>query len=311
MRADGAGRGDGSDAGRVAGEWWTNTGQEQARRTGPCSTVGIPTSWRPATMFLHDVPPAVAAEAVRHVREQSSTPFERPGRCRRGQTCRHGSCCAARPLLPGCVPAAPGRRAPRHRRRRDGRRPPPGARPPRRASGTRARLRPPTRPGHRAEQPSDQHRSPGMTPRRVLRGPDRSRRDRFWPRCADRSTQSDTPRRRRRSRCSRCMPRQGDTARVQRTHPSVATHARRPTPRNVKMLASTPTLPDVAMLPATATLPDPWRRCRRPQCSSRCDAPGDRNATGGQRHFRSRARLLPSPSRRPTTRPSLDSADSE
>src|SRR5690606_15848197 len=32
----------------------------------------------PETLFLHDVPPEVAAESLRHLREQSARPFEDP-----------------------------------------------------------------------------------------------------------------------------------------------------------------------------------------------------------------------------------------
>ena len=65
-------------AGESPGEWWANTGHEQARREQAVLDGRDPYDWDPSTMFLHDVPPAVAAEAAAHAFEQSSTPFERP-----------------------------------------------------------------------------------------------------------------------------------------------------------------------------------------------------------------------------------------
>jgi pimeloyl-ACP methyl ester carboxylesterase len=61
-----------------AGDWWANTGAEEARRaeaeryggTGEVDDVDY--------LFLHDVPPDLAAESATKVREQSGTPFGKP-----------------------------------------------------------------------------------------------------------------------------------------------------------------------------------------------------------------------------------------
>jgi len=62
--------------GEPPGEWWGNTGHEAARREQderddrePDDVVGL---------FLHDVPPDLVAEAPKHSRDQSGTPFEKP-----------------------------------------------------------------------------------------------------------------------------------------------------------------------------------------------------------------------------------------
>jgi len=52
--------------GEVSGEWWTNTGHV------------FPEPFDPEVVFLHDVPPDVAAASIDHVREQSGAPFEEP-----------------------------------------------------------------------------------------------------------------------------------------------------------------------------------------------------------------------------------------
>ena len=52
------------------GEWWTNTGYDTAKIEQ--------SSHDPVEIFLHDVPPDVAAESADHVTEQSGTPFEKP-----------------------------------------------------------------------------------------------------------------------------------------------------------------------------------------------------------------------------------------
>jgi len=52
--------------GEPAGEWWTNTGHV------------FPDPFDPEVVFLHDVPPDVAAASIDHVREQSGAPFEKP-----------------------------------------------------------------------------------------------------------------------------------------------------------------------------------------------------------------------------------------
>ena len=53
--------------GESAGEWWANTGHATAVDT---DDLGV--------LFLHDVPPDVAAESAQHVRDQSSKPLEDP-----------------------------------------------------------------------------------------------------------------------------------------------------------------------------------------------------------------------------------------
>ena len=52
--------------GESAGEWWTNTGHQ------------FPDPFDPAVIFAHDLPPALAAESLMHLREQSGAPFEKP-----------------------------------------------------------------------------------------------------------------------------------------------------------------------------------------------------------------------------------------
>ena len=52
--------------GESAGEWWTNTGHV------------FPDPFDPAVIFAHDLSPELAAESLKHQREQSGTPFEEP-----------------------------------------------------------------------------------------------------------------------------------------------------------------------------------------------------------------------------------------
>jgi pimeloyl-ACP methyl ester carboxylesterase len=66
--------------GEPPGEWWANTGWEQARREAAVRD-GRPTDgdFDPKIEFFHDVPPDVVAEAfARGERAQSGTPFEKP-----------------------------------------------------------------------------------------------------------------------------------------------------------------------------------------------------------------------------------------
>ena len=66
--------------GESPGDWWANTGWEQARRR-QAERDGRPTDgdFDPVVEFFHDVPPEVVTEAfARGVREQSGTPFEKP-----------------------------------------------------------------------------------------------------------------------------------------------------------------------------------------------------------------------------------------
>lgn len=52
--------------GESPGEWWANTGHE------------FPDPFDPAIVFAHDLSPELAEESLRHVRQQSSTPFGEP-----------------------------------------------------------------------------------------------------------------------------------------------------------------------------------------------------------------------------------------
>jgi len=65
--------------GEAPGDWWANTGHEQAKREQD-ERDGRPSDadFDPVFTFLHDVPPAVVAESAAHVRSQSGTPFEQP-----------------------------------------------------------------------------------------------------------------------------------------------------------------------------------------------------------------------------------------
>jgi pimeloyl-ACP methyl ester carboxylesterase len=63
--------------GESPGEWWANTGAEQARRE-QAARDGRGTGDDPVALFLHDLPPAVRAEAMTEARGQSGTPFEKP-----------------------------------------------------------------------------------------------------------------------------------------------------------------------------------------------------------------------------------------
>jgi pimeloyl-ACP methyl ester carboxylesterase len=56
------------ERGESAGDWWTNTGH---------SELGVAVD-DPETTFLHDVPPALGAEAGIHMRVQSGKVFEDP-----------------------------------------------------------------------------------------------------------------------------------------------------------------------------------------------------------------------------------------
>jgi pimeloyl-ACP methyl ester carboxylesterase len=61
--------------GELLGDWWENTGWEQARRQQAerdGTTVGIDDV---EALFLHDLPPDLKAEAMQHGRNQSGTPF--------------------------------------------------------------------------------------------------------------------------------------------------------------------------------------------------------------------------------------------
>ena len=67
-------------------EWWVNTGYELEVREQDEHDDGE------ISVFYHDVPPALAAEAVAKGRDQASTPMLEPWPLR---TCRRGTCCVA------------------------------------------------------------------------------------------------------------------------------------------------------------------------------------------------------------------------
>jgi pimeloyl-ACP methyl ester carboxylesterase len=62
--------------GEPPGDWWADTGHEQARRAQDERDGRAPDD--DVALFLHDVPPALAAEALRRGRGQSGTPFVAP-----------------------------------------------------------------------------------------------------------------------------------------------------------------------------------------------------------------------------------------
>ncbi|MGW5162078.1 alpha/beta hydrolase [Nonomuraea wenchangensis] len=62
--------------GEPPGEWWTSTGWEAARREQDERDGRAPDD--ETALFFHDVPPDLAAEARRNVRDQSATPFADP-----------------------------------------------------------------------------------------------------------------------------------------------------------------------------------------------------------------------------------------
>jgi pimeloyl-ACP methyl ester carboxylesterase len=62
--------------GEAPGDWWANTGHQQARREQDERDGRAPGD--EIALFLHDVPPDLAAEAMKRAREQSGTPFEKP-----------------------------------------------------------------------------------------------------------------------------------------------------------------------------------------------------------------------------------------
>lgn len=65
--------------GEPPGDWWANTGHAAALRE-QAARDGRPPDTEPdlREMFFHDLPPELAAEALRRDRAQSGTPFERP-----------------------------------------------------------------------------------------------------------------------------------------------------------------------------------------------------------------------------------------
>ena len=61
--------------GETPGDWWTNTDFMPARNA-EIERLGGDDSEE--TTFTHDLPPALAAEAGEHIRNQSGTPMEKP-----------------------------------------------------------------------------------------------------------------------------------------------------------------------------------------------------------------------------------------
>ena len=64
--------------GERPGDWWANTGWDEARRAAAAADGRDPDDQDPVSLFLHDVPEAVVAESEAHVTEQSGRPFEDP-----------------------------------------------------------------------------------------------------------------------------------------------------------------------------------------------------------------------------------------
>jgi pimeloyl-ACP methyl ester carboxylesterase len=66
-------------AGETAGEWWSTTGQAEARRALDLRQGRDPdAAFDVYATFLHDVPRSVAEESAAHIRRQSDTPFRSP-----------------------------------------------------------------------------------------------------------------------------------------------------------------------------------------------------------------------------------------
>lgn len=68
--------------GESGGDWWANTGHEQARRE-QAEREGRTVEEDLLDAFFHDVPPDVKAEAMTRDRDQSATPFAQPWPLRR------------------------------------------------------------------------------------------------------------------------------------------------------------------------------------------------------------------------------------
>jgi pimeloyl-ACP methyl ester carboxylesterase len=64
--------------GEPGSEWWLNTGHAQAQREMAEREGWVAELGDSVALFLHDVPPAVAAESAHHVRPQSGTPLVKP-----------------------------------------------------------------------------------------------------------------------------------------------------------------------------------------------------------------------------------------
>lgn len=59
--------------------WWVNTGHAEAK-AAYAQEIGLSAEEQddPVALFLHDVPPDLAAESAHHVKQQSGTPFVAP-----------------------------------------------------------------------------------------------------------------------------------------------------------------------------------------------------------------------------------------
>jgi len=65
--------------GESGGDWWANTGQDDAMRTKARQDGRvISDEFDPVDLFLHDLPPDVMVDALERGQEQSGTPFETP-----------------------------------------------------------------------------------------------------------------------------------------------------------------------------------------------------------------------------------------
>jgi pimeloyl-ACP methyl ester carboxylesterase len=64
--------------GESPGDWWANTGHDQARREQARRDGRDPDDEDPVALFLHDLPPALLEVAMTKARNQSGTPFEKP-----------------------------------------------------------------------------------------------------------------------------------------------------------------------------------------------------------------------------------------
>ena len=91
--------------GESAGEWWANTGQEQAQREQAEREGRDPDDDDPVTVFLHDLPPELIADSLQGVREPVGHAVRR-ALAPRGMAGRPDAVPAVsrRPLLPCGVP---------------------------------------------------------------------------------------------------------------------------------------------------------------------------------------------------------------
>jgi Alpha/beta hydrolase family len=64
--------------GEPPGDWWSNTGYEQARRKQAALEDETTSEEDEIAIFFHDVPPDLAAEAMKRGRDQSGTPMKKP-----------------------------------------------------------------------------------------------------------------------------------------------------------------------------------------------------------------------------------------